>query len=254
MQAQALTVVITLEVYPVHGYLLFTVIHWLKVWTNGAAYPIWCVHLSNCAPSFYAANPIQSLKWSRFWGATLLCFSLLPLTFYHLLGLDLKWCDDYGLASFCVAWKICFNKSEALPRSVTRHQCGISALVFQTSFRGINQCWCREMTAIFSGLEMLVPRALFNNRELKQRRRRRQRERQKNNRFRLTKQQLCTCITLFCTFICHHCTTTTWKCRLFSRFVEDVIARLRLSWTSIQSFRIQLQKKLPTFYELKEME
>ena len=34
---------------------------------------------------------------------------------------------------------------------------------------------------------MPVPRALLNNRELKQRRRRRQRERQKDNRFRLAK-------------------------------------------------------------------
>ena len=57
-------------------------------------------------------------------------------------------------------------------------------------------------------------------RELKQRRRRRQQERQKSNRIRLAKQQLCTCITLFCTFLCRRCTTTTWKC-LFSRFVED---------------------------------
>ena len=39
-------------------------------------------------------------------------------------------------------------------------------------------------------------------RELKKRRRRRQRERQKRNRFRW-----CTCITLFCTFICLHSTT-----------------------------------------------
>ena len=44
---------------------------------------------------------------------------------------------------------------------------------------------------------------------------------QKCNRFRLEKQQLCTCITLFCTFLCRRCTTTTWKC-LISRFVEDV--------------------------------
>ena len=47
------------------------------------------------------------------------------------------------------------------------------------------------------------------SRELKQRRRRRQRERQKSNRFWLAKQQLCTCITLFCTFLHRHCTTTT---------------------------------------------
>ena len=39
-------------------------------------------------------------------------------------------------------------------------------------------------------------------RELKHRRRRSQRERQKSNRFRLAKQQLCTWITLFSTFLC----------------------------------------------------
>ena len=33
----------------------------------------------------------------------------------------------------------------------------------------------------------------------------------KKNRFRV-KQQLCSCITLFCSFLCRHCTTTTWKC------------------------------------------
>ena len=48
-------------------------------------------------------------------------------------------------------------------------------------------------------------------------------------------------------------TTTTWKC-LISRFVQDVNTRQRLSysfsWTLIQSFRIHLQKNLPTFYEL----
>ena len=49
-------------------------------------------------------------------------------------------------------------------------------------------------------------------RALKQRRRGRQRELQKSNRFRLAKQQICTCITFFCTFLCRRCTTTTWKC------------------------------------------
>ena len=72
-----------------------------------------------------------------------------------------------------------------------------------------------------------------NNRQLKQRRRRRQRERQKSNRFRLAKQQLCTCITLFCTFFCRHCTTTTWKC-LISRFVEVVNTRQRSTFFSFQ--------------------
>ena len=39
-------------------------------------------------------------------------------------------------------------------------------------------------------------------REFTQRRWRRQRERQISNRFRQAKQQLCTCITLLCTFLC----------------------------------------------------
>ena len=68
--------------------------------------------------------------------------------------------------------------------------------------------------------------ALVKNR-LKQRRRRRQRERQKSKWFRLTKQQLCTCINLFCKFLCRHCTTTTWKC-LISRFVENANTRQQL--------------------------
>ena len=62
--------------------------------------------------------------------------------------------------------------------------------------------------------------------ELKQgwRRRRQQREGEKSKRFRFAKQQLCACITLFCTFLCRRWTTTTWKC-LISRFVEDVNSR-----------------------------
>ena len=61
----------------------------------------------------------------------------------------------------------------------------------------------------------------YVNRELRQRRWRRQREPQKSNGFKLAKQQLYTCITLFCTFLCRHYTTTTWKCAN-SRFVEDL--------------------------------
>ena len=63
---------------------------------------------------------------------------------------------------------------------------------------------------------------------LTQWRRRQQRERHKINRFRQGKQQLCTCNTLFCTFLCRHCTTTTWNC-LISRFVEDGNKRQQLS-------------------------
>ena len=35
------------------------------------------------------------------------------------------------------------------------------------------------------------------------------------------KQQLCTCITLFCTFLYRPCKTTTWKC-LIASFMEDI--------------------------------
>ena len=43
----------------------------------------------------------------------------------------------------------------------------------------------------------------------------------KNNRLRLAKQQLYTCITVFCTFLCP-CSTTSTRNRLVSRFTEDV--------------------------------
>ena len=59
----------------------------------------------------------------------------------------------------------------------------------------------------------------------------------------ITRQQLCTCITLFCTFLCLHCTTTTWKC-LISRFREEVTratTKFPLSfWTWIWFLGIQL--------------
>ena len=64
---------------------------------------------------------------------------------------------------------------------------------------------------------------------LKQRRRRGQRERQKSSRFRLTKQQLCTWIMLFCIILCQHC-KTTWNF-LISRFMEDVNTRQRFSFS-----------------------
>ena len=69
--------------------------------------------------------------------------------------------------------------------------------------------------------------------EPKQRRRWRQRERQKSKRFRQGKQQLCTCITLFCTFLSRRCTTTTWKC-LISRFVEDGNTGQQLSFSFLE--------------------
>ena len=53
--------------------------------------------------------------------------------------------------------------------------------------------------------------AKFLDRELKQRRQRRQRELEKSHRFISAKQQLCTCVTLFCTFLGRRCTTATWN-------------------------------------------
>ena len=45
---------------------------------------------------------------------------------------------------------------------------------------------------------------------------------------RLAKQQLCTCVTISCTFLFLCCTTTTWNC-LFSRFMENENTRQRFS-------------------------
>ena len=50
-----------------------------------------------------------------------------------------------------------------------------------------------------------------NSGELKQQRRRRQRERQKSNRFISAKQRLCTCMTLFCTFLNRSCKSASWN-------------------------------------------
>ena len=92
--------------------------------------------------------------------------------------------------------------------------------------------WSRYCTEPTTNLDRFVTknckRLVYDIRKLKQRRRRRQRERQKSNWFRMAKQQLCTCIMLFCTFLCRQCTTTTWNC-LISRFSEAENTRQRLS-------------------------
>ena len=72
--------------------------------------------------------------------------------------------------------------------------------------------------------------SMLTKREFTQRLRRWQRERKKRNRFRQAKQQLCTCITFFCTFFCLRCATATWNC-LISRFVEDGNKRQHLSFS-----------------------
>ena len=62
---------------------------------------------------------------------------------------------------------------------------------------------------------------------------------------------------LFCTWLCRHCTTTTWKCPI-SRIVEDVNTKQRLCF-SFPELRYPLsefnsRKELPAFDELNEME
>ena len=44
---------------------------------------------------------------------------------------------------------------------------------------------------------------------------------QKSNRFLLTKQ-ICTCITLFCTFLCRRCSPATWNFPSFPRLLYGV--------------------------------
>ena len=90
-------------------------------------------------------------------------------------------------------------------------------------------------------------------REFKQRPRRRQQERHKSNWFRLAKQQLCTRNTLFCTFFQFAVTARLRRETAYFTFFEGrehrTTAFYLFSWISIQ-----LQKKLPTFDEMNEME
>ena len=98
--------------------------------------------------------------------------------------------------------------------------------------------------------------SVWSIRELKQRRRRRQRERQKSNWVRLAKQQLWTCIRLFCAFLCLQCTTTTWKCLILRRFMEDVNTtrnNFLFLFLNFSRVLIQLQKNLPTFNKMSEI-
>ena len=79
-----------------------------------------------------------------------------------------------------------------------------------------------------------------------------QRERQNSTRF-----MSIMCFTLFCTFLCRYCPTTTWKC-LISRFMEDV-NKLRQNFLSLSKIWVrppgnQLQANLPTSYIFSEFE
>ena len=84
----------------------------------------------------------------------------------------------------------------------------------------------------------------FPCRELNQGRRRRNENGKKTNRFRLAKQQLCTYITLFCTFRNRRCMTTIWKC-LISRFFEDGNTKQQFPFSFPELFNTVLSNSTP---------
>ena len=69
--------------------------------------------------------------------------------------------------------------------------------------------------------------------ELKQRRRRRQRGQQKGNGVRFGETTTLHVITLFCTFRCRRCTSTTWNF-LISHFMEDGNTWRRFSFSFVK--------------------
>ena len=107
---------------------------------------------------------------------------------------------------------------------VSFHKEGISFLSdhFKFTLRTKKKCFKRRLIKSWTEAFAQVIRELWQ--------RRRQRGRQKCNRFRLAKQQLCTWIMLFCTFLYRPCTATTWKC-LIASFIEDVNKRRRISFS-----------------------
>ena len=107
------------------------------------------------------------------------------------------------------------------------HQSYFKRLWLQTEGQDVCTFWLIVWNVNKSTCDRLKSKWV-QNRELKQRQR--QLEWQKSNRFIVAKQQLCTCIMLFCTFLCCHCMTTAWKC-LISRFVKDRNTRQQLSFS-----------------------
>ena len=76
----------------------------------------------------------------------------------------------------------------------------------------------------------------------------------KSKEFGLAKQQFCTCITLFCTFHCRRCTTTTWNLLIshlnYGRREHKTTVFFFFFWTQIQSFIIQFQKKFANIWRV----
>ena len=112
-------------------------------------------------------------------------------------------------------------------RLLSRHNCPARSPSFpnqeRKNYRWVEKrfgCYQQEQfnlhweSSVSDGSQCIV-----NNRKFKMKRTRESKK--SNSLIGKTKQQLCTCITLFCIFLCRHCLTSTWKC-LISRFVKDV--------------------------------
>ena len=87
--------------------------------------------------------------------------------------------------------------------------------------------------------------SIVNNRKCKIKRRR---ESKKSNSLTRQNNNFARASLFFCTFLCRHCTTTTWKC-LISRFVKDVnklcqnflsLYELGCGWEQFSSLRVRL--------------
>ena len=67
----------------------------------------------------------------------------------------------------------------------------------------------------------------------------------KLNRLRLSKQQLCTCSKIFCTFVCSHCTTTTWWCELHTCNFMFYQPRVHVTTNLFSNLEIFLENSTP---------
>ena len=127
-----------------------------------------------------------------------------------------------------------------------------SRFIFRCSWQNFTPCAkalfnsYKTKVILINDLKNCQQTQTLHNRKLKQRRRRQQRERpkKKSNRFRLAKQQLCT----FFLPSLHDSNVKVPKFRFCRR------REILLFWTLIESFSIQLQKHLPKFDEVNEME
>ena len=136
--------------------------------------------------------------WIRFWsGPPIRSDACLKLKFLHRQRYPSR-----GRFSKYLFWnRLCLRFDKA-PRTALQRTISTDRKKISSGTHG-NDLFASTRKAVF-------PAPTATDVHLKQRRRRRQRERHNSSRSRLAKQQRCTCITLFCTFPCRHCTTTTF--------------------------------------------